>query len=208
MPGPRRFSITCGIDLSEYSPIVLMHLFDEAGRRGGVDCHVVTVVPDRSGRLRAPTPSEQDAARLAAKRRLVELVHEAHEDLDVSPAQRAATWLHVRCGIPEQEIIGVASEAGSDLIVVGRFGARAIRIGLNLRGRLGSVADRLLAEAECPVLVVQGASYAPGQDAAQQCADCARVRAASRGETWFCARHHSDWVLHGSTVVVGEGVNP
>src|SRR5262245_15575959 len=176
-----QFRVVCGVDLSEHTPVVLTHMLDQAVRHEGAALHVVTVVPERSGIWHHPTTAELDAMVADARSRLEAAVGEAFEDVG---ARARAPMLHVRVGVPEEEIIGLAAEAGADLIVVGRFGAQS-----SLRRRwIGSVADRVLAQAECPVLIVQGSSYAPGPDSREQCPDCVEVRAASHGEAWFCAR--------------------
>jgi nucleotide-binding universal stress UspA family protein len=55
----------------------------------------------------------------------------------------------VRAGDPAQTILALAEEAAIDLIVLGSSGAGAIA-----RAVLGSTANRVIAEASCPVLVV------------------------------------------------------
>jgi nucleotide-binding universal stress UspA family protein len=59
-------------------------------------------------------------------------------------------------GPPAQQILDVAAETGADLIVVGTHG----RTGLP-RLLLGSVADRVLRQAECPVLTIR--AQPPGE---------------------------------------------
>jgi nucleotide-binding universal stress UspA family protein len=56
----------------------------------------------------------------------------------------------VLVGKPAAEILKYASEAHVDLIVLGSRGRNAVQ-----RTVLGSVADRVIREAECPVLVVR-----------------------------------------------------
>ena len=56
----------------------------------------------------------------------------------------------VLVGTPATEIVRYAREQGVDLIVVGTHGRGPIR-----RAFLGSVAERVLREAPCPVLVVR-----------------------------------------------------
>jgi nucleotide-binding universal stress UspA family protein len=64
-------------------------------------------------------------------------------------------------GPPAQRILDVAGESGADLVVVGTHG----RTGLP-RLLLGSVADRVLRQAECPVLTVRAQpSGEPGRPA-------------------------------------------
>jgi nucleotide-binding universal stress UspA family protein len=55
-------------------------------------------------------------------------------------------------GRPEQVIIGKARETGADLIVMGTHG----RTGMD-RILLGSVSERVIGQAECPVLLVKAA---------------------------------------------------
>ncbi len=103
---------------------------------------------------------------------------------DAVPAATRADWhtrLHVRRGRPDEQIIELTEEVNADLLVLGRYGHAA-------RGKLGSTADRILAEAECPVLLVSGVRDHSASD--QQCPDCVAVRAESEGERWFCDAHH------------------
>ncbi|WP_322025536.1 universal stress protein [Burkholderia sp. BCC1977] len=59
-----------------------------------------------------------------------------------------------------QRIVGFAGEIGADLIVIGTHGRRGFR-----RLVLGSVAERVLRHATCPVLMIpaSGASKAPAE---------------------------------------------
>ena len=61
----------------------------------------------------------------------------------------AARWV-LRTGVPYQEIVGAAARERADLIVIGTHG----RSGLN-RALLGSVADRVIRLARCPVMTVR-----------------------------------------------------
>jgi nucleotide-binding universal stress UspA family protein len=56
----------------------------------------------------------------------------------------------VRYGIPHSEIANLAREQGVDLIVIGQVGRRGPR-----RVLIGSVAERAIEYAPCPVLVVR-----------------------------------------------------
>jgi nucleotide-binding universal stress UspA family protein len=57
---------------------------------------------------------------------------------------------HSSVGIPAEEIVRVAREEGADLIVMGTHGWTGFRHML-----LGSVAEKVLRTADCPVLVVR-----------------------------------------------------
>lgn len=67
----------------------------------------------------------------------------------------AADWglaaeLFVRQGTPHTEILALARQLGVDLIVLGQVGVRGPR-----RMLIGSVAERVIEAAECPVLVAK-----------------------------------------------------
>jgi len=66
--------------------------------------------------------------------------------LDHGVASVEVLWVE---GPPAPEIVRVAREQSADLIVVGTHGR-----GLLARAILGSVADRVVRSAHCPVLVV------------------------------------------------------
>jgi nucleotide-binding universal stress UspA family protein len=61
----------------------------------------------------------------------------------------SARWV-LRTGVPYKEIVGAATRERADLIVIGTHG----RGGLD-RALLGSVADRVIRLATCPVLTVR-----------------------------------------------------
>ena len=73
------------------------------------------------------------------------------------PAREAGLSVRVtmREGVPYQEIVALATDERADLIVIGTEG----RGGLD-RALLGSVADRVVRLAPCPVLTVREASRA------------------------------------------------
>jgi nucleotide-binding universal stress UspA family protein len=197
-----RFTIVVGIDLSDYADAVLEHAFDEAVRHDRPTLHVLTVVAEPHHWWHKPTPEELSRAESDAKERLAGTVRRALEE--AVPVERRTDWnvrLHVRRGRPEEQIVALSDETVADLVVVGRFGHAA-------QGRrgIGSIADRVVAACECPVLVVHG-----GRDrtaAVQQCPDCVRVRASSDGERWFCDRHHGDHLHHSTLLDVMTGTRP
>jgi nucleotide-binding universal stress UspA family protein len=59
--------------------------------------------------------------------------------------------------VPASEMVRYAHEQSIDLIVVGTHGRGPVR-----RAFLGSVADRVLREAPCPVLIVRNVAGASG----------------------------------------------
>jgi nucleotide-binding universal stress UspA family protein len=63
-------------------------------------------------------------------------------------------FVHARIGKPAAEILALASEVGADLIFVGSHGKTGVE-----RVLLGSVSERVVREAKCPVLVARPKTY-------------------------------------------------
>jgi nucleotide-binding universal stress UspA family protein len=107
--------------------------------------HVLTEIPRfGEGFLNVQSASEiEAAARKWATASLEEWIAKAR----VEGLTARAT---LRSGVPYQEIVGLARDERADLIVIGTHG----RGGMN-RVLLGSVADRVVRLAPCPVLTVR-----------------------------------------------------
>ena len=58
--------------------------------------------------------------------------------------------IEVRSGLPDRDIVRVAGELGVDLIVIATHGRRGLK-----HFAFGSVAERVIREASCPVLVIR-----------------------------------------------------
>jgi nucleotide-binding universal stress UspA family protein len=157
----RRYRIVVGVDLSEYSTIVIEHALDQAARRQLPELHFLHV--DEKGK------------------RQIEQLHE-YLSSAVYPAlqvfnQHGSEWrarLHVRRGNVEEQLAGLAADVIGDMIVVGQFG-------LHRKG----LATRVLANAPCATLVV---GMPPALDMTQ-CFECAAHREDSAGDRWFCDDH-------------------
>jgi nucleotide-binding universal stress UspA family protein len=63
-------------------------------------------------------------------------------------------FVHARIGSPADEILSLAKEIGADLIFIGSRGNTGLR-----RALLGSVSERVVREADCPVLVARQKGY-------------------------------------------------
>jgi hypothetical protein len=62
--------------------------------------------------------------------------------------------VHVRIGDPVTEILRLAEEIGASLILVGSHGRQGVQ-----RVLLGSVSERVVREALCPVTVARARTY-------------------------------------------------
>lgn len=157
----RRYRIVVGVDLSEYSSIVVEHALDQAARHDSPELHFVHVKESR----------KHDTNTLGEY--LASAVYPALQAFN----QHGTDWrarLHVRRGKPDQQITMLAADILADLIVIGDFG-------LHRKG----MPRRILAHAICPTLVVG----MPKPLDAEQCGECAAVREDSEGTRWFCDDH-------------------
>jgi nucleotide-binding universal stress UspA family protein len=171
-----RFRMVVALDGSEYAEIVLEHALDQASRHDRPDLHILRVVDDTQ---------QVDEV----KQWLAAAVLEGLETFRGSrPDWR--TRLHVRAGRAVDEIVDLANEIAADLVVIGRYGNYWLR---------RSVADKVIAAAPCPTLVVGLTQH--DVEAEPQCPACVAVREASDGERWFCADHTADDRVRLSTLV-------
>jgi nucleotide-binding universal stress UspA family protein len=157
----RRYRIVVGVDLTEYSTIVIEHSLDQAARHQLPELHFLYVAENKKA------TADELTERLS---------------LAVYPAlqvfnQYGSDWrarLHVRRGRPDEQIAGLAADVLADLIVVGQFG-------LHRKG----LATRVLTNAPCATLVV-GMPHALD---VTQCPACSTIREDSSGDRWFCDDH-------------------
>lgn len=173
-PDSRRFRIVAALDESEYAEIVLEHAIDQAARHERVDLHFVTVV-DRAARV--------DPVRA----RLAETVLHGLETFGTSTSDWRS-WMHVLVGSPAVETTSLAGDVRADLLVIGRFGVHDPR---------RSLADRMLALASCPTLVVN----LKEDVVAPLCPECARVREDTSADRLFCPEHSTEGPLHIAALV-------
>lgn len=167
----RLYRIVVGIDLTEYSEIVLEHALDQAARHARPELHFV-FVRERAHRKRP-------AAEL--RERLGEIVWPALQTFNT----HFSTWrarLYVRSGKPDEQIATLAADVLADLIVIGQFGLH------HPGSALKSLSSRVLAAAVCPTLVVGMPRL---EQASPICQACAQVREDTDGENWFCHEHHA-----------------
>lgn len=81
--------------------------------------------------------------------------HITHAFRGVEAAEDINFFIHARIGSPATEILSLAQEVGADLIFIGTHGYTGIK-----HLMLGSVAEHVVREAQCPVMVVRPKGYA------------------------------------------------
>ena len=93
---------------------------------------------------------------------------------------------HLATGEPWREIVQMASNLRAYLVVVGTAGRTGIA-----RMALGSVAEKVVRHAGCPVLVVRPKDYPSRADLGIEppCGDCIAVQQQSHRAKLWCERH-------------------
>ena len=118
-------------------------------RDEGSELHIVHVLLDPMTQ-----PWGADAYGINIPNLLAEMRRDASRALDAVVAEAKTTVANVRgevlVGSPAAEIVRYATAESMDLIIVGTHGR-----GVVPRAFLGSVADRVIREAPCPVLTVR-----------------------------------------------------
>ena len=83
---------------------------------------------------------------------LVDVV--ATELREAQIADRVHFFVHARIGKPAEEILGVARDVGADMIIIGTKGRTGVE-----HYMLGSVAEKVVREAGCAVIVARAKTY-------------------------------------------------
>ncbi len=147
--------ICCAVDFSESSRLALEEAADLARRFDGALTliHVFETVPvaTTEGIVSPPDLVEQLSVELS--RKLESWKAEAERRAD-RPVRQT-----VLSGDPAMEIVRFAREGEFDLVVTGTHGRTGLRHLV-----LGSVAEKVVRQARCPVLVVRRGTEPPGAD--------------------------------------------
>jgi nucleotide-binding universal stress UspA family protein len=116
--------------------------------------HFVTVIDGYAGVSAVP----RDGAKvdyLYAERVREKLLEQIKQALTATQAAAEIHFfVHTRIGKPAGEILDLAHELGADLVLIGTHGFTGIE-----RMLMGSVAEHVVREAGCPVLVVRAKTY-------------------------------------------------
>jgi len=183
------FVVVAAIDPGPSSPLVLDRAIALAAADPHGELHVLEVAEPQVPvavypGLVPPTESIGIDAEVLAKRCRTRL--DAFKE--ARPFQSLPNvHVHTSVGLPADEIVWLAAHLDADLVVVGTHGRRGLK-----RLLLGSVSEKVVRLAGCPVVVVRE----KGHEAAWRvpeiepvCPECATVRASTAGKELWCERH-------------------
>ena len=145
--------VVVAYDGTEGGRLVIERALDLACRAPFHILHVLAVLDSRHG-LPILRPAGSVDYRYAGEVQDL-LVLDLERRLSVHPGGGAVHFfVHVRIGKPAEEILDQARDLGADLIVIGSHGYHGLD-----RLVLGSVSERVVREALCPVIVARAKGY-------------------------------------------------
>ena len=145
--------VVVAFDFSPSSEQALQRALDVACRAPQHVLHIVAALDSRHGLPLVETK----VADFAYADRIQQLISD-HVRTKLNGRDAAASvefYVHARFGKPADEILALAHEVGADMIFIGSHGATGLE-----RILLGSVSERVVREAKCPVMVVRDKTYA------------------------------------------------
>jgi len=150
---PRNPQIVVAYDFSPHGRAVIDRAVELVSRAPFHALHFVTVIDAHAGVSLVPRRGKVDFT-YADEVRATMLEQIANTLSETPVASELNFFAHAPIGKPADEILRIAEELGADLILMGTHG----HTGLS-RVVLGSVAERVVREAGCPVLVARPKTY-------------------------------------------------
>lgn len=135
--------ILCPVDFEENS-IAALDIASELARERGATIYLLHVARVPADQVDAPLPAGPNPRwEQEARKKLADI---AHDKL----GGRVRYQIHVISGVPDADVIRAAKDLDAELVVMATHG----RTGLS-HLILGSVAERVMREAKCPVLTIR-----------------------------------------------------
>lgn len=139
--------VVVAYDFSPSAEEALMRAVDVAARAPQHILHIVCALDPRAYGQHVTAQAAESIQRQASERMTAAF---AGRDAEAE----VQFYIHARIGHPADEILEVAREVGADMLFIGSHGKTGID-----RWLLGSVSERVVREARCPVMVVRPKGY-------------------------------------------------
>ena len=151
-PAVHPIQVVVAYDFSPSAEEALLRAIEVACRAPQHVLHVAAAIDPRQGLAISPTnhvdyPYAQKIQEMVTERLTAGFAGR-------KSASEVQFFVHARIGKPADEILDLAAEVGADMIFIGTHG----KTGLD-RLVLGSVSERVVREARCPVMVVRPKTY-------------------------------------------------
>lgn len=186
------YTVVAGTDFSEQAARALRAAYDQALQHAPAELHVVHVAfaanPDPALPF-APHRGVVTMPLVPIDEQRDALLEHVDSQLATLPRGSAATpvrvFAHVLIDTPSFALTHLAGQLEADLIVVGAHGLHGVA-----RWLLGSVAEAVVRQATCAVLVIPPlADTLPVPAIEPPCPACVQARRASAGSEMWCEQH-------------------
>lgn len=182
---PRAYKILVAVAFDPTADSALIEALSLAARTPNSETHIVHAAVDSASGSAAPP---------ATVRQLDHVREQLDERVEAAWKQvgEITVIAHVRPGEPAEVIVQAAIDIDADLIVVGSHRRTGLR-----KLALGSVAERVLHTAHCPVLVAVTKDYSgttASPSIAPACTDCLDTRKRSANARFWCERHSKPYL--------------
>jgi nucleotide-binding universal stress UspA family protein len=146
--------VVVAYDFSPSAELALQRAIDVACRAPQHVLHVVAAIDPRHG-LAVKATRHPDYLYAGQIQEL--LVDHLKQVLAGRPTHSDVEFfVHARIGHPADQILALAREVGADLVFIGSHGLTGVE-----RVLIGSVSERVVREARCPVMVARAKAYEP-----------------------------------------------
>jgi len=146
---PRFSKILCPIDFEEHALVALEIACDLAVERGGT-IHLLHVARIPSEDMNVPLPFDLEPRWERSAKTALQVI--ARDRLE----GKVPYQIHVISGIPDADVARFANQLGADLVVMATHGRKGLKHLV-----LGSVAEHVMREANCPVITVRPKAAVP-----------------------------------------------
>jgi nucleotide-binding universal stress UspA family protein len=152
--GIQPVQVIVAYDFSPSSEEAVLRAVELACRAPQHVLHVIAAIDPRSGISISPPTGHVDYLYAERIQKLVtsRLIAAFTGRKTASEVQ---FYVHARIGKAADQILGLAQELGADLVMIGSHGKTGVE-----RFVLGSVSERVVREAQCPVIVARAKRYA------------------------------------------------
>jgi nucleotide-binding universal stress UspA family protein len=190
---PTPYRIVLCYDFSDTAKLALAEAVRLAERNAPAELHLATVVDSDHAELIPPAQRHNTLMQIAddLRERLVSVGRTVQSALKTKrPDAIVPTVAHVRVGKVADQLVTLAAEIEAQVMVLGTHGRHGLA-----RLLMGSVAEKCVRTAPCPVFVVRPINFdrlpaSPPIEPA--CPDCLAARAASNGTSWWCEAHQHE----------------
>jgi nucleotide-binding universal stress UspA family protein len=182
-PPPSGYNLVVGIDFEAPGDHAMAEALRIADHRDDAEIHAVHIISRNVETIRADILAKRATELEDIPTRLRKHIENRFGDL----AKNARLVLHVRVGEPAAAIHQLAVDVDAELIIVGTHGRTGLR-----KLALGSIAQKLVETARCPVLIARPRDYSGLEKTPRPeplCPDCATARTESNGEKQWCDWH-------------------